>query len=221
MYELAAGPLVWLALAIFLAGVVYRFVELFRLTHKREPTPPCPARGIREDSPLERKLRIITKLQNSFVGQHPVMAIVSVVFHFCLFVAPIFCLAHVLLLRETLSISLFSLPDRVTDILTVIVLLGGLFFLMRRLVVPRVRAISSPQDFVILFITIAPFLTGFAAYHQWGHQMTMVTLHMLSGELMLVAIPFTKLGHMVFFFFVRILLGSEFSLGRGTRAWST
>jgi len=32
--------------------------------------------------------------------------------------------------------------------------------------------------------------------------------------------PFTKLGHMVFFFFIRILIGSENSFGKGKRVWS-
>ncbi len=100
-------------------------------------------------------------------------------------------------------------------------LVGVVFFLVRRLAIPRVRLVSSLEDFVVLLVTGAPFLTGFMAYHQWGDYRTMVTLHILAGELMLVAIPFTKLGHMIFFFFARIFFGSEFSLWRGSREWST
>jgi nitrate reductase gamma subunit len=149
------------------------------------------------------------------------MAIVSFLFHLCLFAVPVFTLAHNLLLRESWGISFFSLPDRLIDTLTVIVLLGALFFLVRRLVVPRVRAVSTLNDHLVLFITAAPFLTGLMAYHQWGDYRTIVTLHILAGELMLIAIPFTKLGHMVFFFFARIFLGSEFSFWRGNRTWSS
>ena len=35
MYELARGPLMWLAAIIFCAGVAYRAVQLFRLTRKK------------------------------------------------------------------------------------------------------------------------------------------------------------------------------------------
>jgi hypothetical protein len=44
-------------------------------------------------------------------------------------------------------------------------------------------------------------------------------LHILAGEVMLMAIPFTKLGHMLFFFFYRFFIGSEYSFVRGTRSW--
>jgi hypothetical protein len=46
-----------------------------------------------------------------------------------------------------------------------------------------------------------------------------MTLHILSGEIMLIALPFTKLGHMLFFFLYRFLIGSEYSFVRGTRTW--
>ena len=220
MYELARGPLVWVAVIVFIGGTAYRAVQLFQLTRKKERAR-CPTGGIRVDSPEERKLRAVVAWQNSLIGRHPVMAIVSLIFHACLFLVPILTHAHNVLLRESWGISFFSLPDRLIDILTVIVLLGAFFFLVRRLVVPRVRAVSSPSDFVVLAIAAAPFLTGLAAYHQWADPRAITTAHVLAGELMLVAIPFTKLGHMVFFFFVRIFFGSEFSLWRGRRVWST
>ena len=69
-------------------------------------------------------------------------------------------------------------------------------------------------------IAALPFLTGFLAYHQWFTYKTVITLHALTGELMLIAIPFTKLSHMVFFFFVRGFVASEHSVARGDRVWS-
>jgi len=220
MYELARGPLMWIATMVFIGGIGYRVVQLFRMTRKKE-RGYCPAHAVREASPEERKLKAIVFLQNTLLGQHPVMAIVSLVFHVCLFAVPVLTHAHNLLLRESWGVSFFSLPDGLIDIMTVIVLLGALFFLVRRLVVPRVRAVSMLEDYLVLFITAAPFLTGFLAYHQWADYRTIITVHMLAGQLMLMAIPFTKLGHMVFFFFARTLFGSEFSMWRGSRTWST
>jgi len=220
MYELARGPLMWIAAIVFVGGIGYRVFQLFHLTRKKERAY-CPAHAIREDSPEERKFRAIIFLQNSLLGQHPVMAIVSLVFHACLFAVPILTHAHNLLWRESWGISFFSLPDGLIDIMTVIVLVGALFFLVRRLVVPRVRAISTLHDYLVLLIAAAPFLTGLMAYHQWADYRTIITVHMLAGQLMLIAIPFTKLGHMVFFFFARTLFGSEFSMWRGSRTWST
>jgi nitrate reductase gamma subunit len=220
MYELARGPLMWAAAIIFLAGVVYRAIQMLLLTRKKERVL-CPSRSIREESAEERKLKLLVSFQNSLIGKHPVMAIVSSVFHLCLFVAPLFAVGHSLVLYESWGVSFVSLPDALIDVLTIVFLAGGIFFLVRRMVLPRVQALSTPYDYLLLFLTVAPFLTGFFAYHQWFDYKTVITLHLLAGEAMLIAIPFSKLGHMVFFFFIRIFLGGEFSFWRGNRNWST
>ncbi len=219
MYELARGPLLWLSAVVFIVGTAYRIIELFRLTEKRERLA-WPTRGMRADSPEERKLRPIIALQHSLIGRHPVMAILSGVFHISLFAGSIFAKGHALFLRQSWGISFWSLPAPVGDVVTIIVLLGVLFLLVRRIAVPRVRAVSSLDDFLFLLIAAAPYLTGFMAYHQWFHYRTVIILHMLVGELMLVAIPFTKLSHMLFFFFVRGFVGSEHNIARGDRVWS-
>jgi nitrate reductase gamma subunit len=72
---------------------------------------------------------------------------------------------------------------------------------------------------VILAITAAPFITGFLAYHQWIEYRTMLILHILSGETMLMAIPFTRLVHMFYFWFTRAYMGSEFGGVRHARDW--
>jgi len=225
MYELARGPLMWVATLICIAGVIYRAIQLFMITKKKEQAF-CPAQpiGKKDSSSLsseERKLNLLISFQNSLIGKNPIMAIVSFVFHFCLFIAPIFAVGHSLAFYESWSFSFLSLPDGLIDLLTILLLLCSFFFLVRRIIIPRVQSISTPYDYMLLFITAAPFLTGFFAYHQWFDYKTVITLHILAGEAMLIAIPFTKLGHMVFFFFIRILLGSEYSFWRGNRTWST
>jgi nitrate reductase gamma subunit len=47
----------------------------------------------------------------------------------------------------------------------------------------------------------------------------MLILHILTGEILLVAIPFTRLSHMFFFFFTRAYMGSEFGSVRNARDW--
>jgi len=168
----------------------------------------------------EKKINMIVRFQNTLLGRNPVMAIVTVVFHSALFIAPLLALGHSLLIYESWGISLPRLPDRLIDVLTIILLACAFFFLMRRLVIPRVRSISGVQDYLVLFLTACPFLTGFFAYHQWFAYKTALTLHMLAGETMLIAIPFSKIGHLVFFFFVRGLMGGEYGFWRGNRTWS-
>ncbi len=45
------------------------------------------------------------------------------------------------------------------------------------------------------------------------------SIHMISGAVMLMAIPFTRLSHMLFFPFTRAYMGSEFGAVRHARDW--
>lgn len=88
------------------------------------------------------------------------------------------------------------------------------------------RILSKATDYLLLLVVLAPFLTGFLAYRQIGPYDLMLNLHIFSGELMLVLVPFTKLGHlMLFFFFTRAFIGSEMGARReiegrlGARTW--
>jgi nitrate reductase gamma subunit len=94
-----------------------------------------------------------------------------------------------------------------------------LFFGVRRLVSPEVQYVTSASDYVILAIVAAPFVTGFLAYQQWLNYPVMMILHVVSGEVMLVAIPFTRLSHMIFAPFTRAYMGSEFGGIRHARDW--
>jgi nitrate reductase gamma subunit len=220
MYELARGPLMWAATVIFLAGIIYRSIQLYLLTRKKARVfyAAAPVKP-KDRTPEERKMDLIIAFKHSLLGTHPIMAIISTIFHSFIFIIPLFLLGHNLLLYESWGLSLFSLPDWLCDTLTAIFILIGLFFLLRRFIVPQVRIISTAYDYLVLGITVAPFVSGFFAYHQWFDYKTVIIIHMLVGELMLMVIPFTKIGHMVFFFFVRILIGSEYSFGRGSREW--
>jgi nitrate reductase gamma subunit len=220
-YTFARGPMLWAAVLILCAGIVYRTRELYRLTSRKQThvLPASAAAATRTSSPEERTLARLARFQQSAFAVHPVMFFVSILFHACLFAAPLLALGHSLEIYRAWNITPPSLPEPLIDVMTAIVLVCGIFFLMRRLVLPRVQAISSAADYVLLGCVMAPFLTGFCAYHHWFDYKTVITLHLLAGNLMLIVLPFTKIGHMVFFFFVRLYIGSEFGPARGSREW--
>src|SRR5208282_4009396 len=95
----------------------------------------------------------------------------------------------------------------------IIVMLCCIFFSLRRFFAAEVKFVTFADDYLMLAITFLPFLTGFLAYHQLllPHK-TMLILHIFYGELMLIAIPFTRLGHMFYFFMTRSWMGSQFAL---------
>jgi nitrate reductase gamma subunit len=221
MYDFIGSQLVSIASVIFVLGLFYQGIQFFKLTRKKEwMLPPLPL----ETKPKKKSVGqvivdCVTSLNGTLWKTDPLMTIVTSVFHAFLIVVPIFLLGHSILFDQSWGFSLWSLPESITDVLTVVVLVCAAFFLARRLFLSRVRAITTAYDYLVLLIAIAPFLTGFLAYHQWFDYDVVMTLHILAGEVMLITVPFTKLGHMLFFFLYRFLIGSEYSFARGARAW--
>ncbi len=217
IYGLVRGPLVWIALGVFVLGLVYQAQQFLSATRKREVVLP-PASllgGLELPKPLS-----LADISNSFFGVYPVITVVTTIFHVFLIMLPIFVLGHNVLLEESFGFSLFVFPERVAHFLTLLVVLGGVFFLGRRLFIYRVQAISTVYDYLIIAIVVVPFVTGYMAGQQWFSYETVLIIHILAGELMLMAIPFTKLKHGLLFFLYRYQMNYEHCLGSGSRVWS-
>lgn len=224
MYELVRGPLVWISLIVFVLGTIVQILRFFSLSRKIGISPHVPSlppkkKGGQTNSLIDFVVGFLSETKNTVLAVHPVMITVSTIFHIGLVFIPLFLLGHNELIELTLGISLPSVAESTSDMLTIVVLACCAFFLYRRIFLARVRAITSFYDYLVLALATVPFLTGFLAYHQIFDYRTIMIIHMLSGELMLMAIPFTKLTHMIFFFLNRFLVVNEHTLGKGSRAW--
>ena len=216
LYNFVSGPLVWLAFIILIGGCLYRLITLIVLVHRKE-------KFIYSYMSWKYSLRSIVRWSTPFATEnmrrHPAMTIVAYVFHVCLILTPIFLLAHVTLVDESWDLSWWTLPDTLAAIMTLLVIGACVFFLVRRLVNPEVQYVTSASDYILLTIVAAPFITGFLVYYQWFGYQTLLILHILSGEIMLVAIPFTRLSHMLFAPLTRAYMGSEFGGVRHAKDW--
>jgi nitrate reductase gamma subunit len=216
LYIFITGPLAWAAFILFIGGSLYRLLAMLILVNKKE-------KFIFSYMSLRYSLRSIihwiTPFATENMRRHPVLTIVTFLFHIFLIVTPIFLLSHVILWDESWNLSWWSLPDGVADFMTIIVIASCIFFLVRRLISPEVQFVTSASDYIILAIVAAPFITGFFAYHQWFAYKFFMILHILTGEVMLVAIPFTRLSHMIYSPFTRAYMGSEFGGVRNVKDW--
>lgn len=216
MYEFLTGPGVWVSFSIFIGGLVVRAVCLFGVSLERD-------RVFYNHVDLKWGMRSIfhwlLPLGSVSLRKRPIFGAAFFLFHVCLFVAPLFLLAHNTLLRQAFGVALPSLPDSVSDILTVVFLAAGVILLVRRLVKPEVRILTTAWDYFLLVLTCLPFVTGFLAFHQVGPYRTMLVAHILCAEALLMLIPFTKLAHIVLFFFSRAFIGFEMGTRRGARTW--
>jgi nitrate reductase gamma subunit len=216
MYALVTGPLAWLAFGIFIIGMIVKIIGVLRLTAKKDKVV---FNHLNLAWSLRSVYRWLIPFGSRSMREKPALTIFAFVFHICLLGIPIFLLGHNILWDERWNISWWSLSETAADYLTLLFLVAAAGLVYRRIVAPEVKIVTTAYDYVLLAIVIAPFVTGFLAYHQWFHYKTMLILHILSGEVMLVAIPFTKLSHMFLFFLTRAHIGSEFGQRRGAVTW--
>lgn len=230
LYDFVRGPLFILAWVMFVLGFAWRIFQFTRLTRKiTTPAVPAPA-----PLPSEADQRFMDAGKSGFrrwwarlrrwergtvFSTHPVMSRVSMVFHIMLFLVPLLLPAHNILFRQTFHASLPTLPEPLMDVLTLVLLGIGAFFLVRRIAFPRVRALTTVRDYLVLLLVAAPFVSAYMAYHQWLDYRTVLVVHMLLGEICIAAIPLTKLGHMPFLIFARFFNAGEYAWKPGNRRW--
>ncbi|MCG8643593.1 MAG: respiratory nitrate reductase subunit gamma [Desulfobacterales bacterium] len=210
------GPMVWISFSIFILGVLFRFYQWIRLTREREQfifTHFSFTYGFR--SVLAWLIPFFPKSTRI----HPVFYTISYLFHLLIFLVPIFLLAHVTLLEESMQWSWITLSDPLADGLTLFIIGALIFFSLRRLLVPEVKFLTRASDFLFIGLVALPFVTGFLASQQVFAYQWMTILHILSGELMIILIPFTRFSHMLTAPFTRAYTGSEFGKVRHARDW--
>ena len=216
LYDFLSGPALWAAFIVFVVGLIVRTAYLFGLSKERD-------RVFYNHVNLRWALRSIihwlVPLGSVSLRAQPLFSIAFFVFHICLFGVPLFLFAHNMLWQEAFGIRIPSMPDFWADTLTVVFLLSAAFLLVRRLVRPEVRILTTAWDYFLILLTSAPFVTGFLAYHQIGPYKPILILHILLAEILLVVIPFSKLGHIILFFPSRAFIGFEMGTRRGVRTW--
>lgn len=216
LYAFLTGPAVWLTFVIFFGGLCVRVAFLTGLSRERD-------RVFYNHMSSRWGWRSIVHWLIPWgsvsMRNQPLFTFVFFLFHISLFVVPLFLYAHNMLLEEGTGVSLPSLPDAWADIFTMVFMAAVVFLFVRRIVRPEVRILTTAWDYTLLILTLLPFLTGFLAYHQWGDYQTMLILHILAAEIFLVIIPFSKLAHIILFFFSRAFIGFEMGGRRGARSW--
>jgi nitrate reductase gamma subunit len=216
LYDFLTGPAVWAAFTVFIVGLIVRVTYLFGLSRERD-------RVFYNHVDLRWALRSIVHwlipLGSVSLRTQPLFSIAYFVFHVCLLGVPVFLLAHNTLWRQAFGVGIPSLPDSLADILTIVFMVAALVLLVRRLVRPEVRILTNAWDYFLLILTSAPFVTGFLAYHQIGPYKLTLMLHVLFAEILLVVVPFSKLGHFILFFLTRAFIGFEMGTRRGARTW--
>lgn len=136
-----------------------------------------------------------------------VFSLASFLMHIGIILVPLFLADHVALWNQFLGTRIPALPPEVADALTLLTIACACLLLIYRIFKTRHRLVSRPSDYLLLVLVLLPFVSGILASHPGVNPFpwrAMMLTHILSGELLFVLTPFTKLSHVVLFFFDRI-----------------
>lgn len=216
MYEFLTGPMLWVTFSVLIVGCIAKVVMYFRgLSWQLDRVAYTKHRALGIKWALKSIFYWLVPFGSRSWREKPGMTILFFTFHVGIVFVPLFLSAHAVVLKEHWGIGWPAMPTTLADGLSIAMLVAGILLIVRRIALPEVRIITDAKDYAILAITMAPFVTGLACrLHLPGYD-TWLLAHVLSGHLMLLAIPFTKLSHMVLFFCSRAQLGMDFGIKRG------
>lgn len=188
----ARGTGLQFALAIFVLGTTMRLLQIWLLGKKTDLSEARAAARPAAWRTLWRR----TLPPQGMLQRSPVVYIGGYLFHVGLFLTLFFFAPHILLFKGLWGFSWPALPFFLIDAVTLISIAALIVLLVHRLVNPVRRFLSTFQDYFTWVVTILPLLTGYLAYHRMLLPYnTMLAWHILSVELLLIVIPFTKLIH--------------------------
>jgi nitrate reductase gamma subunit len=181
-----------IALGIFLLGTVWRLLEIYSLGRKKDLSAPRATPGASGWHTIFRR----SLPPEGMLKRSPVSYIGGYVFHIGLAVVVFLFAPHIKLIESLLGITWPALPSQLIDLAAVVTLAAMVVLLADRINKPVKRFLSTFEDWFTWLATFLPVLTGWlAVHHLLLPYSTMLALHILSVELLLVILPFTKLFH--------------------------
>ena len=199
--------LAW-ALALCAAGIVLRLAETLSLGRSVDL---APARQQRPGSGWRTVFTRSLPAPGMF-RREPVGYVAGYLFHLGLLLTLLFSAAHIELFRALWGFAWPALPPALIDAVALVAIFSLLVLLAQRLTHPVKRLLSGFADYLAWAATLLPPLTGYlATHHLLLAYPLMLAVHILSAELLLVLLPFTKLFHGVSVFFSRWYNGNAFA----------
>jgi nitrate reductase gamma subunit len=199
----AKGPLFALTILIMILGLArHGFIQIYSLfVTKGRRLQKAPWKNIFSD-----QAKWLFPVRH-FIKGTILFSSVSFIFHISTILVTIFLIDHIVLWEAFLGIDLPALGRALADILTLITIACILILLGCRIFIHRQRSMSRKMDYILLIMVLLPLLFGYFAGHPKVNPFpwqTAMLFHILSAEALFVVIPFTKLAHIVLYFFDRL-----------------
>ena len=206
----ARGPGLFYATVIMVFGITLRVFEILALGRPNE-LAETRASGVEDGLKLIVKRSLPEPRNWKYITA-------SYIFHVGLLIVIFFFIPHTQFFRDVFGVFWNGWPNYIIDFFTVLSIAAMLYTLVQRFTDQTRRVLSRMSDYFAWLVTFLPLVTGYMAFHRLGTDYTlMLALHILSVELLMVALPFTKLTHAITFLMSRYYTGSN-NGRRGIRA---
>lgn len=216
LYIFLTGPGLAVSLAVFFVGLAIRLVLYFKgLDWRLDRVAYKPHLNMAMKGGLHSAYKWLIPFGTSGWRAQPFFTVCCFLLHIGAVLVPLFLIGHNEILKMRFGFSLPTLPQGVADVLTVAAIIGIFLIILRRIALTEVRILTTGYDYFILALVAVPFITGLVARLSAGNAGGWLLLHIISGHLMLVLAPFTKLSHIVLYFASRWQLGADYSVKRG------
>jgi nitrate reductase gamma subunit len=212
LLDLARGPMLYAALAVFVLGVAWRLGSLVRLPASSVATPPRTAFG---HGDAFRSAMARTLPRKGMMASATLVTLNPYVFHVGLALVFFGYAPHIAFFRRLTGLGWPALPDAVVYLAAAATIVSLLVALLFRLTDPVLRKISRADDMLTWFVTMLPLITGMAVVGEPSAALMAretvlyrgpLAIHLLSLELLLVWFPFGKLMHAFLFLPARMQL---------------
>ncbi len=194
------GPGLQIATVILVGGVVIRLLEILMLGRKPNL---AEAKGSEMSSGLNTIVSRSFPTPETF-KRSGFTVVTGFIFHIGLFVTILLFAPHILLIKDVIGFSWPALPTPIVDATAIITIISLFVVLANRYNNRVLKFLTTKEDLLVWFVTIAPLVTGYLAFHRIGMSGPMLlALHILSVEILMVVLPFTKLTHTFTIFMAR------------------
>jgi nitrate reductase gamma subunit len=204
----ARGPALKVALAVFCLGVAWRIVGFGLLRIRRDWNKPRVS-VLKYLWGGAATVATRSMPHPEFIARTGPGEALGYSYHLGLFAVVLLFTPHIIFLGSLFGILWPGLPSSVITVISVLTLTLFLAVLFRRVTNPVMRMLSNFDDYFSWFITMAVLVSGLAATaHIGARYETLLGLHILCVDVLLIWFPFGKLMHAFYIFPSRAINGA-------------
>jgi nitrate reductase gamma subunit len=208
LLDFARGPALKVAIAVFCLGVAWRIVAFALLRIRLDLNKPRTsvfkflAGGLLTVGSRSWPHR-------EFIGRTGAGEALGYSYHLGLFAVVLLFTPHILFLGSLFGVTWPGLPSSLITVISALTVTLFTAVLFRRVTNRVMRMLSNFDDYFSWFITMLVIVTGLAATaHIGAPYQTLLAIHILSFDVLLLWFPFGKLMHAFYIFPSRAINGA-------------